>query len=93
MFFTNALIAFVLAKESLGLLADHACPPYFENRILVRRRTLVVLLAPDKVPDGCDEEEGEEDDRSVVHELGYNGNGRRHAEQWDRKSGPSYESC
>ena len=56
---------------------------------LVHRRTLVVLLAPDEVPDGRGDEEGEEDDRGVVHELSGRRNGRGHAEKRDGKGGPS----
>ena len=52
-------------------------------------RTLVVLLAPDKVPDSRDEEEGEEHDGSVVHEFGGDRDVRRHTEKRDGETRPS----
>jgi hypothetical protein len=73
------------------LLVRHdALSPRHKNGILVRRRTLVVLLAPSKVPSGGDDEECEEDDRRVVHELGGDGDGGWHAEEGDGESRPAY---
>jgi len=78
------------AKDSFFRLMGHyARSPGLKNCILMRRRALVVLLTPSKVPSGGDDEEGKEDDRGVVHELGGDGNGRRHAEEGDSESRPA----
>jgi len=50
--------------------------------------TGVVLLAPDEVPDGGDEYEGEEDNGGVVHGFGCDGEVRWHAEEGHSESGP-----
>lgn len=58
-------------------MTSHARSPGFEDGILVCWWSLVVLLAPDKVPYGRDDDNGSQDDRSVVH-----GGGSDHAEGW-----------
>lgn len=52
--------------------------------------TGVVLLAPDEVPDGGDEYEGEEDNGGVVHGFGCDGEVRWHAEEGHSESGPGW---
>ena len=50
----------------------------------------VVLLAPDEVPDGGDEDEGEEDNGGVVHGFGCDGEVRWHAEKRHSESRPGW---
>jgi hypothetical protein len=71
-------------------MADHARPTCLQNSFLVRGRALVVLLAPGKVPEGGDEEESSKHHRRVVHELGRDGNRRRHGEERDGEGRPGY---
>lgn len=66
----------------LGILlsrmcADHAGPPSLQDRVLVRGRTFVVLLTPDKVPDGRDQYDSDQNNTSVVH-----GGGGDDLESW-----------
>jgi hypothetical protein len=75
-------------QRLLAARADHARPPCFQNGVLVRGRALVVLLAPDKVPDCCNEEESSKYNRGVVHELGGNWDGRWHGEERDGEGRP-----
>ena len=38
-----------------------------DSRVILDWWTLIMLASPDEVPERCDEEEGDEDDRGVVH--------------------------
>lgn len=55
------------------------------------RRALVVAVAPDNVPAQRQHDEGEEHNGRIVHRLGSNGNGGRHAEQRDGQEGPGWD--
>lgn len=67
----------------LRAVTDEACSPGRQDRIFLRGRALVVLLSPNEIPRGCDDEKGEKDDRSVVHKVcGYR-NCSRHAKERD----------
>lgn len=59
-----------------------------DSGIFLNWWTGVVLLAPDEVPEGCDEEESYENDGGVVHGCGGDGEVGRHAEERDGESGP-----
>lgn len=41
----------------------------------------IVGVAPDEVPEGRNQGEGDEDDRRIVHGGSHDGHGGRHAEQ------------
>lgn len=47
-----------------------------------------MLAAPDKVPQRGDEEEGDENDRGVVHGCGVNWEVGWHAEEGNSQDGP-----
>ena len=67
---------------SFSFLADYASSPRFQNSIFMRGRSLVILLAPNEIPCGCDDEKCEKDNRCVIHVLGHHRDCRRHAEKW-----------
>lgn len=75
------------------MCASQASPPSLQDGIFVRGGTLVVLLAPDKVPEGGDEDDGGEDDGGVVHGGGGDSAEGGHAEQRGGKSGPGCRVC
>lgn len=88
-------LSYALSAKILfrNLMAAYARSPCFKDIFLVRGRALVVLLSPDEVPRGGDDEEGEKDDAGVVHEDGRYGDGCRHAEEGDREDGPCCLPC
>ena len=71
------------------MVADVACSPGLKDGVLVCWGTLVVTLAPDKVPGGRDEDDGSKNDGGVIHRNGSDGKVGRHAEEGSRKSRPS----
>lgn len=52
-----------------------------------------MLSTPDKVPEGCDEEEGDEDYGGVVHCCGCDRDSGGHAEEGDSEEGPCWTCC
>lgn len=54
----------------------------------IRRWPAVVLIAPDKVPNGRDEHETEEHNRGVVHTFLGDFRECWHAEEWDGEETP-----
>ena len=72
-----------------GFIADSACSPRFQNSIFLRGRPSVVLFAPEEVPRRCDNEEGAEDNRCVVHVIYRYRNEGRHAEKREGESRPA----
>lgn len=54
----------------------------------IRGRATVVLVAPDEVPNGCDEHETEEHNRGVVHTFLGDFLERGHAEEWNGEETP-----
>jgi hypothetical protein len=52
------------------------------------RRALVSLAAADGVPETGEEHTGDEDDRSVVHVVGCDGEGGGHGEEGDGEADP-----
>lgn len=57
-------------------------------RRLVRRRTLVVSIAPDDVPDGRYDDGADENHRGIVDGGSLHGNNSGHAEDGYREHGP-----
>ncbi len=70
-------------------LRDLGSPP-LNSGIFLYRRTGVVLLAPGEIPDCGDDEEGDEDDGSVIHCFGCDGEVGWHAEEGHGESGPGF---
>lgn len=70
--------------------ADEAGSPSLKDSVLVGRRTLVVLLAPDEVPGGGEKDYGGKNYRCVVHRDGRDRQEGRHAEEGSCESRPSY---
>ena len=54
----------------------------------MRRWALVVLLSPDEVPDGGNDNDGGKDDRGIVHRSRGNFAESGHAEQRGCEGGP-----
>jgi hypothetical protein len=73
---------------SFAAVADRARPPCLQDGVFVRGRALVVLLAPNKVPNSRDKEERSEDNGRVVHKLGSDRDGGWHGKEWNGQRRP-----
>jgi hypothetical protein len=79
-----------LQNDLFAARADEAGSPGFEDGVLVGWRTFVVLLAPDEVPGGRQEDDGGKNHRCVVHRDSCDREEGRHAEEGGCESRPSY---
>lgn len=63
-------------------------PAGFHDTVHCPGRALVILLSPDEVPRGRDENETNEDNTRVIHSRKGDRKERGHAEQGDNEDGP-----
>lgn len=84
----------IIVHTRASLLATcHTGSPGLKNSVLVRWGSLVVLLAPDEIPDGGDDDDGGKHNGSVVHGCGGDFAESGHAEERSGKGGPGCRDC